>query len=158
MQANSLKQRKTLSRENVCLASLWLTEEHCNSQLERASRKIVDWHNKLRQPAEPGRTQAEGKEKKKKKKLLLQLFKAPQEWMSYGVTELSTGVISRQSPKKEQLLVHTEETISVSPPPFLVFSCLTMGQDRLARRFHLMSFRPFLCCHSLLPNWHHCTY
>lgn len=65
MQANSLKQRKTLSRENVCLASLWLTEEHCNSQLERASRKIVDWHNKLRQPAEPGRTQAEGKEKKK---------------------------------------------------------------------------------------------
>lgn len=68
MQAKALKQRKILSRQGVCPASLWLTEEHCNMQLGRASGKIVDWHNKLRQEAEPGRTQAEKKKKNKKEK------------------------------------------------------------------------------------------
>lgn len=148
MQAKALKQRKILSMECVCPTTFWLTEERCNTQLERASRKIADWHNKLRQAAEPGRTQAEKEEKKKKgKKLLLQLFKAPQKWLSYGVAELSTGFISRQSPKKEQLLVCAEDTISLSSPALLVFFCFAVVRRDTCWRSSPHCFQPT----SLLP-------
>lgn len=56
--------------------------------------------------------------------------------MSYGVRELSTGVIFRQSPKKEQLLVHMEETITSSILGVLVL-CSGSGQT-LAGGLHLI--------------------
>lgn len=81
MQAKALKQRKILSREGVCPATLWLTEEYCNTQIERASRKIADWHNKLRQAAGPGRTQAEKNREKKREKNVLAAVQ--------GITEMN---------------------------------------------------------------------
>lgn len=63
-QAKALKQRNALGREGHCTATVWLTEERRITRLMQAGRKIVDWHNRLRQAAEPGRTKAKNEEEK----------------------------------------------------------------------------------------------
>lgn len=145
MQGKSLKQKKIQSREDVCPATPWLTEEHCNTQLERVSRRIVDWHNKLRQAAQPGRTQAEKEEKKKKKKAALAAVQGTIEmnviWGHRAVYRCHFQAVTQERAAPctcgRNNFCITSSTLGV------IVLCSGSGQT-LAGGLHLMSFSPLL--------------
>lgn len=159
MQAKALKQRKILSMECVCPTTFWLTEERCNTQLERASRKIADWHNKLRQAAEPGRTQAEKEEKKKKGKSCscscLRHHRNDCHMGSQSCLQVSSP---GSHPRKSSSLYVRKIQFLYHPLHSWCSSALQWSGETLAGGLHLTAFSPPLCCHSLLHISHRYMY